>query len=117
MEAFPILVAGAGGTGTGLILFPRADALPAAWAGPVRPGLDAGDVAPLLAETRPCPLLPQHGEGWFGRPGLAGHRLGTTEAPAAGRDWSPLFWPARVEHDVSRARIEADDTEAGLGLV
>ena len=121
----PILVAGAGGNGTGLILFPRAAALPAAWAGSVTPGLDPGDVAPLLAATRPCPLLPQHGEGWFGRPGLAGHRLGTTDAPAAGqspvlaagRDWSPLFRPVRVERDASRARIEAEDTEAGLGLV
>jgi alpha-galactosidase len=91
----------------------------------VTPGLDPGDVAPLLAATRPCPLLPQHGEGWFGRPGLAGHRLGTTDTPAAGqspvpaagRDWSPLFRTARVERDASRARIEAEDTEAGLGLV
>lgn len=53
MEALPILVAGAGGTGTGLILFPRADALPAAWAGPVRPGLDTADVAPLR-DPRPA---------------------------------------------------------------
>ncbi|HEU5387238.1 MAG TPA: alpha-galactosidase [Streptosporangiaceae bacterium] len=121
----PILVAGAGGTGTGLVLFPRTDALPAAWAGRVTPGLNPGDAAPLLAATRPCPLLPQHGEGWFGRPGLAGHRLGTTGAPAAGqgtvpaagRDWSPRFRPGQVEHDGCRARVEAEDTEAGLRLV
>jgi alpha-galactosidase len=112
----PILVADAGGPGTGLILFPRADALPAAWAGPVTPDTDPGDVAPLLAAVRPCPLLPGHGEGWFGRPGLAGHRLGSAGEPAAGRDWSPLFRPGRIEHDGRRARIEASDTEAGLGL-
>jgi alpha-galactosidase len=113
----PILVADRGGAGTGLILFPRADALPGAWAGPVTPDLDPGDVAPLLAAIRPCPLLPEHGEGWFGRPGLAGHRLGSAGDPAAGRDWSPLFRPGRIEHDGSRARIEARDIEAGLGLV
>jgi len=75
----PVLVAGADGTGTGLVLFPRADALPAAWAGRVTPGLDPGDVAPLLAAARPCPLLPQHGEGWFGRPGKR-HRARAMEA-------------------------------------
>ncbi|HEY2266069.1 MAG TPA: alpha-galactosidase [Streptosporangiaceae bacterium] len=113
----PILVADPGGAGTGLILFTRADTLPAAWAGPVTPDTDPGDVAPLLAAVRPCPLLPEHGAGWFGRPGLAGHRLGNAGEPAAGRDWSPLFRPGRIEHDGSRARIEARDIEAGLGLV
>jgi alpha-galactosidase len=113
----PILVADAGGTGTGLILFPRAAALPAAWVGPVTPDTDPGDAAPLLAAVRPCPLLPEHGAGWFGRPGLAGHRLGSAGEPAAGRDWSPLFRPERIEQDGSRARIEAGDPGAGLGLV
>jgi alpha-galactosidase len=115
--AAPILVADPGGAGTGLILFPRAGALPAAWAGPVTPELDPGDAAALLAAVRPCPLLPEHGAGWFGRPGLAGHRLGSRGEPAAGRDWSPLFRPGRVEHDGRRARIEAGDAGAGLGLV
>jgi alpha-galactosidase len=110
-------VAGAGGAGTGLILFPRPDALPAAWTGPAAPGLDPGDAAALLAAVRPCPLLPEHGEGWFGRPGLAGHRLGTAGTPVAGRDWSPLFRPVRSEHDGRRARVEAADSAAGLGLV
>ena len=115
-------MAGSGGAGTGLILFPRPGALPAAWAGPVTPGLDPGDAAALLAAVRPCPLLPEHGQGWFGRPGLAGQRLGTAgasvaSAPAAGRDWSPVFSPARFEHDGGQARIEAADSAAGLGLV
>jgi alpha-galactosidase len=110
-------VAGAGGAGTGLILFPRPDALPAAWTGPAAPGLDPGDAAALLAAVRPCPLLPEHGEGWFGRPGLAGHRLGTAGTAVAGRDWSPLFRPVRSEHDGRRARVEAADSAAGLGLV
>ena len=104
--------------GTALILFPRAGVLPAAWAGPVAAGIDPDDAAALLAAVRPCPLLPQHGEGWFGRPGLAGHRLGSApgDPVAAGRDWSPLFRPVRSEHDGTRARTEAEDTAAGLRL-
>ena len=63
-------------------------------------------------------MLPEHGEGWFGRPGLSGHRLDTGAGdPAAGRDWSPLFVPTQFEHDGRRARIEAADKGAGLELV
>jgi len=83
----PLLVADPAAGGTGLILFPRTDSLPAAWVGLVpAAGLESADVAALLAAARPCPLLPQQGEGWFGRPGLSGHRLGHgTGDPAAGR--------------------------------
>ena len=117
----PVLVARPdAASGTGLILFPRPDALPAAWAGPVpAAGLEPDDAAALLAALRPCPLLPQHAEGWFGRPGLSGHRLGSgPDSPVpAGRDWSPRFRPVRSEHDGTRARVEAIDTTAGLDLV
>ncbi len=117
----PLLVAPPGAApGTALILFPRAGALPAVWAGPVpAAGIDPDDAAALLAVVRPCTLLPEHGEGWFGRPGLAGHRLGSApgDPVAAGRDWSPLFQPVRSEHDGTRARVEAEDTAAGLRLV
>ena len=104
---------------TGLVLMPRPGTLPAAWAGPVPAGgLDPADAAALLAAARPCALLPEHGAGWFGRPGLSGHRLGGDQSgPAAGRDWSPLFRPARAEHDGRRARVEAADADAGLRLV
>jgi alpha-galactosidase len=105
--------------GTGLMLFPRAGALPAVWAGPVpAAGIDPDDAAALLAAVRPCTLLPEHAEGWFGRPGLSGHRLGSApgDPVAAGRDWSPLFRPVRSEHDGTRARAEAEDTAAGLRL-
>ena len=113
-----LLVADPAAGGTGLILFPRTDSLPAAWVGPVPAGLDPADAAALLAAARPCPLLPQHGEGWFGRPGLSGHRLDTAGGClAAGRDWSPLFLPVRSEHDGRRARVEATDKAAGLRLV
>jgi alpha-galactosidase len=112
--------------GTGLILFPQAGGLPAVWVGSVAAGLQPDDAAALLAAVRPCSLLPQHAEGWFGRPGLSGHRLGHGAAgpaagpaaePAAGRDWSPLFRPTRIEHDGSSARIEAADPVAGLALM
>ena len=105
--------------GTGLILFPQPGSLPAVWAGPVPAGgLEPGEVAALLAAVRPCPLLPEHGAGWFGRPGLSGHRLDTSGGhPAAGRDWSPLFRAAPPEHGERRARVEAEDSGAGLRLV
>ena len=106
-------------SGTALILFPRTAALPAVWTGPLPgTGLRPDDAAALLASARPCSLLPEHGEGWFGRPGLSGHRLATgTGYPAAGRDWSPRFQPTRSEHDGRRARVEAADAAAGLRLV
>lgn len=113
-----LLAADPAATGTGLILFPRPGSLPAAWVGPVSAGLEPGDAAALLAAVRPCPLLPQHGDGWFGRPGLSGHRLDSGAGrPATGRDWSPLFLPVRSEHDGRRAVVEAEDKPAGLRLV
>jgi len=99
-------------------LFPRARALPAVWAGPLPAALAPGDAAALLAAVRPCGLLPEHGEGWFGRPGLSGHRLGSGRGDAAaGRDWSPLFRPVRTGYEGGRARVEAADAAAGLRLV
>jgi alpha-galactosidase len=113
-----LLVADQAAVGTGLIVFPRTDSLPAAWVGPVSAGLEPEDAAALLAAARPCPLLPQHGEGWFGRPGLSGHRLnGDTGSPVAGRDWSPLFLPVRSGRDGRRICVEAEDKAAGLRLV
>ena len=104
--------------GTGLILFPRPGALPTAWAGPLPVGgLEPADAAALLAAAPPCALLPEPGAGWFGRPGLSGHRLSVPGGhPAAGRDWSPLFRPGPTEHTGRRARVEAEDAAAGLRL-
>ena len=116
----PVLVADpCAASRTGLILFPRTDELPAVWVGPVpAAGLKPDDVAALLAVARPCSLLPEHGVGWFGRPGLSGHRLSVGAGDrGAGRDWSPLFRSARKEHDTGRARVEAADATAGLKLV
>ena len=49
----------------------------------------------------PAPLVPEHGSGWPGRPGLLGHRR-------RGTHWAPRF--THVDHDV-------DDTGRGQRLV
>ena len=95
-----LLVADRPPVGTGLILFPRAGALPAAWAGPVPGGgLEPGDAAALLAggpaRARCCPSTVRAGSAGRACPGTGWTRAAT---PAAGRDWSPLFQPVRSEH-------------------
>ena len=50
----PVLVADPAARGTGLILFPRTDSLPAAWVGPLpATGLEPADVAARMAGRRP----------------------------------------------------------------
>lgn len=68
---------------------------------PNMPGFD--DVVPRVA------LLPEHGSGWPGQPGLTGHRQGA--------DWSPLFTLDSVDVEGSSLRIRATDRTARLGLV
>ena len=54
--------------------------------------VEAGATAAVpdsLDEPRPVSLLPEHAEGWLGRPGLCGHR--------AGRDWSTRFEVSAVD--------------------
>ncbi len=124
----------------GLVVVPQADTMPTvAWAGPVPPGgLDPAMVTALADSSWRCALLPEHAAGWFGRPGLSGHRLGGPGGyPAAGRDWAPRFRPSRVlgsatahpttglpttglpttGQPVTAARIEGADRVAGLALV
>lgn len=67
-------------------------------------------------------ILPEHHVGWEGRPGVVGHREGTS--------WSPRFVLERIELDGSTISdgglvetgaallvFHAQDAEAGLGLV
>ena len=54
-------------------------------------------------------ILPEHGSGAAGRPGLRGHRPG-------GRDWAPRFAPAGHVLDGSALEVRAVDEHAGLGL-
>ncbi len=128
----PFLLARPDEHGTGLVVAACDDALPEiAYAGPAA-GVSPRDVAAAVPAGWRCPVLPEAARGWFGRPGLAGHRLRATgggatgeeatggEAgraiPAAGRDWSPWFRPVRVTREPARVLIEAADEVAGLAL-
>jgi alpha-galactosidase len=60
-------------------------------------------------------LLPEHGAGWQGQPGLSGHR--------GGRDWSPLFVVSAVEKGPAeetdtggRLAVDAEDPAAMLAI-
>jgi alpha-galactosidase len=102
------LVGAVGGTGVALIEYEGR--LPSAcWVGVVEPGLTANDVCGLA--TPGLSLLPEHAHGWYGRPGLAGHR-GTDERGA----WSSWFVPCLVEVSPSGALVEAVDSQAELAL-
>ncbi len=59
----------------------------------------------------PVSVVPEHGSGFPGRPGLVGHRR-------AGTAWAPRFSSAGHEHDVGRNRLvaRAVDNIAELSL-
>ena len=58
----------------------------------------------------PISVLPEHGSGFQGRPGLGGHRQG-------GRAWAPRFTTVSTELLEAGVRVEAVDTVASLRLV
>lgn len=58
----------------------------------------------------PMAVVPEHGAGFPGRPGLLGRRPG-------GRHWAPRFEPARLVDAGDSAEITATDAVAGLTLV
>jgi alpha-galactosidase len=72
--------------------------------------LDRPSVAGAMERVAPIAVVPMHGDGFVGRPGLLGHRGG-------GRDWAPRF--VLVEHrvDGSTLVVEARDPRAQLSLV
>ena len=114
------------GEQTALVLVPGGHGLPAVgWTGPATTGLDAADIARVVDSgdilgsnqgggPRSVAVLPEVATLWFGRPGLAGHRLGSK--PAAGRDWATAFQAAAVSVSDTELVIEAADARAGLGL-
>ena len=57
----------------------------------------------------PASLVPEHGAGYPGRPGLAGHR-------PDGTGWAPRFKPASTTVETGRAAIVGRDDVAGLEL-
>ena len=61
-----------------------------------------------LDENRPIAIVPEYSAGWFGTPGLSGHR--------DGHDFSPSFRLTSVAQTGNTVRVGAADTEAGLDL-
>ncbi|MFM9171686.1 MAG: alpha-galactosidase, partial [Acidimicrobiaceae bacterium] len=59
--------------------------------------------------TAPIAVVPQHGDGCFARPGLAGHRPG-------GRFFAPRFSHSRVEMSDYGFVFSSTDSAAELGL-
>jgi alpha-galactosidase len=66
-------------------------------------------VAGGLDVEAPMALVPEHGSGFVGRPGLQGHRHG-------GRDWAPRFTLDTFALDAAALQVEAVDRHAGLRL-
>ena len=71
-----------------------------------RRGSRQGSIGP----EAPLSVVPEHGSGFPGRPGLAGHRQ-------RGRDWAPRFEPHAVREIVDGVEIEAVDATSGLRLI
>ena len=63
-----------------------------------------------LDVVAPISVVPEHGSGFQGRPGLQGCRKG-------GRHWAPRFRTHAVEHLDGGVRVEAVDTVAQLRMV
>ncbi len=78
------------------------DSLLAAIARPINQG--------SLDVIAPVSVVPEHGSGWQGRPGLAGHRRGGTA-------WAPRFTPTSVERTAHGLVVTASDPMAELRLV
>ncbi|MEA3183966.1 MAG: alpha-galactosidase [Ilumatobacteraceae bacterium] len=63
-----------------------------------------------LDAVAPVSIVPEHGSGYPGRPGLLGARAG-------GRDWAPRFAPFAVQRSSDTAvRFDAVDEVAGLRM-
>lgn len=86
------------------------------WGAPVDPADDlvAAAARPVVHGSpdvvAPISVVPEHGSGFPGRPGLAGHR-------SKGRHWSPRFEPAGYEAAGGSLEVTAVDPIAELTLV
>jgi alpha-galactosidase len=67
-------------------------------------------VAGSMERVAPVAVVPVHGDGFVGRPGLVGHRGG-------GRDWAPSFSVVDHRTDGSTLTVEAHDQRAQLTIV
>ena len=70
----------------------------------LRAAVERPIVAGMLDVVAPISVVPEEGSGYYGRPGLAGHRMN-------GRAWSPRFAPSSVvadgEHGVTVVAVDA----------
>lgn len=85
---------------------PLGDADPASIGG----ALDRGLVQGALDVVAPISVVPEHGAGFQGRPGLGGHRQG-------GGAWAPRFQPHTVRSIDNGVEVVAVDPVAGLRMV
>ena len=95
-----------------------------AWTGTAAAGLDAADIVSIRergtlevgnhgGDRHSVSLLPEVAGLWFGRPGLAGHRIGGT--PVAGLDWATSFQTLSLDERPGQSLVvEAADTRAEL---
>ena len=88
------------------------------WGAPLSGSIDDAAIAavserPLVQAgpdtIAPVSIVPEHGAGFPGRPGLLGAR-------PDGRDWAPRFRPAGHSFDGHCLTVEARDDVAGLAL-
>jgi alpha-galactosidase len=116
------------GERTALVLVPVDSGLPKiGWVGTATPGLNAADVTTVRqagtleysnhgGDPHWASVVPEVSHLWFGRPGLAGHRVGGK--PAAGLDWSTAFQTQSVRsEEAGRTVIRGIDAASELGLV
>lgn len=88
------------------------------WGAPLGAAADVASVAAALARqpvpggldvVAPIGVVPEHGSGFQGRPGLSGHRRG-------GQGWAPRFAPDGVRAIDGGVVVDAVDAVAGLRL-
>ncbi len=75
----------------------------------ILPALDRPIVQGTHDAIAPVSVVPEHGSGFTGRPGLAGRRGG-------GRDWSPRFTASAHDLTAGVLTVDAVDEVAGLAL-
>ena len=85
------------------------------WTGTVGVVDDAEGAYPSAPRGPGLPLLGEHAHELFTRPQLRGHRM--SSGGRVGHGWSTRFTRTAVQHDDTTLRLEAEDTDAGLGLV
>src|SRR6056297_3064556 len=71
--------------------------------------LDRPIVYGTFDSVAPISVVPEHGSGFTGRPGLVGRRGG-------GRAWAPRFSPTTHTIDGDTLIVDAADDVAGLAL-